>query len=176
MRRTLPLVLAAFVGCSPAAPNQEQTLQNLKAQADSIRHAALNEDHEEMAAFTYPAVVEAVGGRAKFVQKLEKGVAEMRAQGFKFKDIALGEPSGPVEASGELYAVVPERLELTGPRGASGTTASYLIGVSGDRGVSWKFIDGNGVAGDRKKLKQVLPHFPDGLDLPAGQKPVWKDE
>jgi hypothetical protein len=78
-----------------------------------------------------------------------------------------------VEAAAEVYAIVPFKLRMTGPGGVSGTQPSYLIGVSGDHGRNWKFLDGSGVAGDRAKLKQVLPNFPKALRLPPNEEATW---
>jgi hypothetical protein len=65
-------------------------------------------------------------------------------------------------------------VELSGPGGATGKQPSYLIAVSPDGGAHWKFIDGAGVGGDRRKLMGLLPHVPEQLKLPAAQPPVWE--
>ena len=127
-----------------------------------------------MADLTHPTLVEGLGGRTKFVQRLESMAADMKAQGFHILQVTFSEPSELVEASGEVYAIVPFTLEMTAPGDIPGTHPSYLIGVSKDRGANWKFIDGSGVAGDREKLRQVLPNFPSSLPLPAKQEPTWQ--
>ena len=127
-----------------------------------------------MADLTHPTIVDELGGRAKFMQRLEAIAREMKGQGFRFQGNTFSEPSDLVEASGEVYAVVPFRLDMTAPGEIPGTLHSYLIGVSKDQGSNWKFIDGGGVAGDRAKLRQVLPNFPSNLQLPAKQEPVWQ--
>jgi hypothetical protein len=127
-----------------------------------------------MADLTLPALVEKFGGRAGYVQKLESIAAEMKGQGFRLTKFTLRDPSQLVQAAGEVYAVIPSVVELSGPGGAAGRQPSYLIAVSTDGGASWKFLDGGGVGGDRGKLKALLPNFPDQLQLPAAQPPVWE--
>lgn len=100
------------------------------------------------------------------MKRLEALAAEMKGEGFQFTGIKFAEPSDLVEASGEVYVVVPCELEVTQPDGSRHRQPSYLIGVSSDRGQNWKFLDGAGVGGDRDKLKQVLPKFPKSLQLP----------
>src|SRR5262249_39540621 len=134
--------------------------------------AALQEDHPKMAELTLPALVEKFGGRAGYVQKLESIAAEMKGQGFRLTKFTFGDPSSLVQAAGEVYAVVPTVVELSGPGGATGRQPSYLIAVSQDGGASWKFLDGAGVSGDRSRLKAILPNFPEQLHLPAAQPPV----
>src|SRR5262249_22613373 len=54
--------------------------------------------------------------------------------------------------------------------GPTATQNAFLIGESTDAGQNWKFVDGSGVAGDRNKLKQILPNLPESLKLPASQQ------
>jgi hypothetical protein len=152
---------------------EQQALKNLRSQAEEVGRAAVDEDHAKMAELTHPALVEKFGGRAAYVKKLTSIAAEMKGKGFGLKKYTTGQPSKLVQASGDVYAVVPFEVELTGPGGATGRQPSYLIAVSRDGGGKWNFIDGAGVAGDRSKVKGLLPRFPDDLRLPAGQPPVW---
>jgi hypothetical protein len=177
------LFLLLVVGCAskPQAnatsavdlPDRQQALNNLKSQAEEVGRAAVNEDHARMSELTHPVLVDKFGGRAAFVKKLESIAAEMKGQGFRLKKFTIGEPSQMFQAVGEMYAIVPLEVALSGPRGATGKQPSYLIAVSPDRGASWKFIDGAGFRGDRSKLKELLPSFPEQLQLPAAQPPVW---
>lgn len=165
MKRLIPFLLAAaLVGCS-SKPSRTlgdpKALENLKAQADEVRRAILAVDHEGMVTLTHPRVVQMMGGKAKFIRHLEETEAELNGDGLRFKDLVFAAPSELVETGGAVYAIVPYTLEMTGPDGARGTTPTYLIGVSDDRGAHWTFLDGNGVAGDRAKLKKILPDFPD---------------
>jgi hypothetical protein len=176
MIRILTCVLVAgLTGCSAKPFDRERARQALTASTEQVRQAMLREDHQRMADLTHPAVINGLGGREKFTQQLAEIAAEAKVKGFGFADVIFSESSELVESRGAVYAVVPFDLRMTGPDGAKGVTPSYLIGVSTDGGASWKFIDGNGIAGDRAKLRQVLPGFPDTLALPPKQNPKWKD-
>jgi hypothetical protein len=50
---------------------------------------------------------------------------------------------------------------------------SFVIGVSGDEGKSWVFVNGDV---DIKQVKKVLPNLPDELKRPEKQKPVFKKD
>ena len=39
-------------------------------------------------------------------------------------------------------------------------------------GHTWTFLDGAGIKGDRAKLRQVIPNFPDSLELPKRPDPI----
>src|SRR5438045_3659895 len=125
MRYCLCLVLAFLVSCSarpknkgqepPKPLDQQQALKNLKSQANQLGRAALEEDHATMAQLTHPVLVEKLGGRARYENKLTSMAREMKDQGFGLKTYSVGEPSELVQASQEVFAVVPCQIELTGP-------------------------------------------------------------
>lgn len=196
MRRTITWVVAlTLVGCSSrppgsrtagkeekaqraaereALPDWDAAMKNVKAQAREVRRAMLEEDHGAMARLMHPTLVRLMGGRTKVVRHLLAEAADFKRQGFQFTDVVLSDPSHFREAAGELYAVIPYKLELTGPGGATGSAPSFLVGVSIDGGSNWTFIDGAGLAADREKLRRVVPNVPDDLPLPAVEKPRWR--
>jgi hypothetical protein len=179
MMRFLPCALAVgLVRCSTKPPAQtsigrEQAREALMAHAQQTRQAMLRQDYRRMADLTHSAVVNGLGGRARFIQHLDEFAAEMKGGGFGVADMVLSEPSELVESRGSVYAVVPFDAHLTGPGGTTGVKPSYLIGVSADGGAGWTFVDGEGLRGDRATLLSVLPDFPDRLALPAYQDAQW---
>ncbi len=178
MRSVVCLVFITLVGCSgqpPAPSDPAHSRRTLIAHASQLRQATIQPDHDLMTRLTHPAVVQGMGGEARFKEQLAEIVADMNRKGFGITDLILGEPSELVEGRGKLYAVVPDEIRLSGPEGASGVKPSFLIGESADGGNTWKFIDGAGVAGDRAKLRRVLPDFPDSLALPPLQEAVWRN-
>jgi hypothetical protein len=175
MLRTLAcVVVVASFGCSAKPLDREQAQKSLMAHAEQMREATLQEDHRRLADLTHPSVVKGTGGKEQFTQRLAEIAAEGKSKGFSLTDIAVSEPSDLVTARGALYALVPFTLQMTGPGGAKGVKPSFLIGTSTDGGISWKFIDGEGVAGNWAKIRQLLPDFPDQLILPQKQSTQWK--
>jgi hypothetical protein len=159
------LFLVLIAGCAArpqakgpgasASFDQQQALKNLKAQAEEVGRAAVQEDH---------------------ARRVESTAAEMKGQGFGLKKFTIGEPSQLVQAGGQVYAIVPSELEMSAPPRTTGRQAAYLIAVSPDAGARWQFIDGSGIGGDPRKLKSLLPNFPEELQLPAEQPPAWHKE
>jgi hypothetical protein len=161
-------------------PEQQQARENLISQSEAIGRAAVDEDHAKMAELTLPVLVEKFGGRAAYIKKLESIASEMKREGFRLKKWTLADPSALVQSVGDVYAVVPAAVELSGPGGAVGRNSSYLIAVSEDGGASWKFIDGAGIGADRNKLRKLVRtsptsciclhgNLPSGTTSPAGQ-------
>jgi hypothetical protein len=70
---------------------------------------------------------------------------------------------------------VPETIEVKTPQGTVRRN-SYLLGISEDRGTTWKFVDGSG---DETLIAKLFPDIPGTLVLPksgpailvADQKP-----
>lgn len=169
----IPFVVCLF-GCSAAPVDLEKARKSLLASTLQVRQAMLQPDHQLMAELTLPIVVEGMGGREQFTKRLAEISAEMEAGGFKMTDLVLSDPSELVVSKGNVYAIAPYTVHLTAPANGIGSKLSYLICLSTDSGASWKFIDGEGIAGDRAKLLQVIPDFPEQLTLPPTKSPQWK--
>jgi hypothetical protein len=168
------VLLVSAVGCSGPKFDPVQARVRLMAQAEQVRSAVLQPDHELMADLTHPALIKGLGGRAKYVQKLNEVAAEIKGQGFQFTDVIFAEPTAIVEGKKAVHAIIPYSIAMSGPGGAKGEKPSYFIAASMDRGNNWTFLDGEGVAGDRAKLLQVIPDFPNEIALPAKQSATWK--
>jgi hypothetical protein len=171
MMRVLPfLVLLFSLGCSTAPPTKPEEpfdpRQTLKSQAAESSKALLSENFPRLLELTHPAVVKGVGGETRFVKMMTDNAATMKKQGFAIVNIVQAEPGEIVTVGDEAFAIVPFRMKIVTPEGAS-EAPSYLIAASTDRGRTWKFIDGGGINRNREKLTRMLPNFPDKLELPA---------
>ncbi len=163
-------LIALTLGCGRQPIDRGAALNNLKSDADKLRKAVLHEDHAAVADLTCPVVVEKLGGRDKFIERLASMAAEMKSSGFRIDSIDMSEPPSYVEWAGDLYSILPQTLRLSSPLGTQISKHSYLAGVSADGGATWRFLDGQGIGGDRKKMEIVLPHFPKDLALPEVSK------
>jgi hypothetical protein len=178
MKGTVIIFLACTfaAGCAAKPIDKQQALQNLKAQAEEAGAAMVNLDHQREADLTHPELVKAMGGRDEFIRRLASMASEASQKGFQVTRVTVSEPSVLVEAKKDCYSIVVTSLKLSGPGGAVGTKRSFLIGVSTDRGATWKFIDGEGIGVDRGKAKQILPNFPDELPLPMRMPAEWEGQ
>ena len=168
--RVLAVALLACACSTRTPPLQDpEAAANLKAQAAEVGRAMVQEDHGAMAQLSHPALVDHFGGRAGYIKKIEDMAADLRRQGLKFHAFRFGTPSKMIESSGDLYAILPCSLELTVPNGEPASQLGYWICTSRHRGANWKFLDGAGVGGDRRKLTRLLPRFPEDLPLPESQ-------
>ena len=168
-------LLIISAGCSSNGFDRKHARNNLTKQAEETSQSMLKEDHQKMAHFTHPTVVEQVGGRDRFIEMLTSLAATMKQKGVRFTAAKVSEPSEIIEKAGKLYAIVPSSLKLD-VQGQRRSQASYLIAVSSDGGKNWKFLDGTGPRGDRSKVREILPDFPDALPLPKIEPPALEEE
>lgn len=188
MRLLLLTLLLTGVGCgrpadapaekspAPAAATQAldraQIIKNLVAHAEEIRRVEASEDYERLADLTHPAAIRQLGGRAQAMKTVREAMGELnklKAAGIRFKPSTIREPLGVIESNGKWYGVVPYDWALIDPDGTQEDNTSNLFGESVDGGRTWTFVDGEGMGGDRAKLKQVMPDFPNSLPVPASK-------
>jgi hypothetical protein len=151
----------------------------LGAQANASAAAAMRDgnamyeafrrgDLERFASYTYPGLLEALGGKEHMIGLLEEGRAKMAAEGFSFTAGQVGAPLKIVEAGAELHALLPLVQTLTAPGGEL-QVKGHLLGISADAGKTWTFIDTERLTPDN--VRQLVPSFNPALELPGKAKP-----
>ena len=163
-------LFALILGCGHQPIDRNAALSNLKTEIEKLRQALLHEDQSAVADLSCPSLVKMLGGRDEFIARLSTIAAELKGRGFHIDSIDASESLSYVESSNNLYSVVPQTVHLSSPLGTQISKRSYLVGVSADGGATWKFLDGQGIGGDRKKMEMVLPSFPKDLALPEVSK------
>lgn len=159
---------AIFCGAGRA---QEPPHKILAMKAEEICAATVKCDFARVADLTYPKVIAAMGGRDKMIAELSEGIARMKAQGFSPLSTKLGKASELFIEGENTFAVVPTENEMTAPGGKL-VGKSYLLGISPDRGKTWRFIEGTGL-NDREARRDVLPPLPAKLELPQAGRPEF---
>lgn len=142
----------------------------IKEQAELTAKALLNDDYETVIRFTYPKVIEMVGGGEKMIAIMKKGKSEMRDKGISFDKVTIGTPSRTVIAGDEIHCLVPQTVYMKVPDGKM-KTETQLIAVSQDKGINWFFIDAVNL--NKDNIKRVLPNYNFDLMLPAKKQPVF---
>lgn len=165
------IVLAVVAGSELRAA--EKSPQEIaRARAEEINNALITEDYDRIVELTHPKLVELMGGRKKMITTMESGTKDMKAKGVEIRKVTVDKPGEIVKKRDESFVVVPFLIELKAPGGKL-FQKSYVIGVSNDRGKSWKFINGSI---ERKKIETVVPSLPEELKLPEFQKPVFEKD
>ncbi len=130
-----------------------------------MRKYFLDEDYSSFANYTYPKVIDMMGGKARMIQATQSSMDQMKAQGYQFIDLSFKDASGLLKKEGELQCSLTQVLSMDTPKGK--VIAEYtLIAISGDDGKNWKFLDTSG-----KPKETMLKYFPNlSPDIVVKQK------
>ena len=160
MKKLIVLCLL-MPACSHSAPvPKEQALANLKTQAGQMCAAVTTKDISALADFTHPKVVEAVGGRQKFID----AVNAVGASGMTIQSVEISSyPTEWKDAGSDFYAVLGKVTKITAPNGQKMKMTGSLLAISSDRGKTWKFVEGT----ERGKIVSMFPKLPADLTLPV---------
>ena len=168
MRQPFILIILSILitSCGRSPPlSREQALANLKQQADRMCLAVETSDHETLADYTHPKIIDAVGGRAKLIES----VNGIKASGIAIRDVEIfNYPGDWIEAAGDYYAVLNKSTKMTMPTGAKVKVTGTLLAISSDRGRNWTFVEGR----PRRTLLTVFPKLPSDLLITANTLPT----
>jgi hypothetical protein len=141
----------------------------VKRQANVVAKALLNSDFKTVIDHTYPKAVEIGGGKVKMLQMMSTSINQMKAQGFSFEKITIGQPGKFYKAGTQVHCLVPEQLIMKTSRGRM-AASSNLLAVSNDQGKSWSFLDLN--KGTINSIKTLFPNFNTNLVIPQPVLPT----
>ena len=151
---------AAFAPADPAVP--ESALLAARKSAARMQDAAKRGDWGRVLQYTYPALVERMGGRDKAVAFMKK-----QSRNIKFLSVKLGEPRQAVRVGDQTIQVtLPTTVRMAGPI-SQAEIDSTLLGVSRDGGRTWTFVD----VQNPDQVRAVVPDLSPALELPARGKP-----
>ena len=151
MKRTFLLTLILL---ATNAIYSQTSNENLNRQLKEMRTYFLAEDYAAFSAYTYPKVVEMMGGRENMIRATQSSMNQMKNEGFQIVDISFTDPSKFIEHKNELQCSLTQELTMKIPEGK--VLATYtLIAISGDNGKNWKFMDTSG-----KPKATMLKYFP----------------
>ena len=175
---TLSALLVFQLGCarqntsssgSTAASAGRYT--NLKAQADQLNQASLTGDDDRVINLTYPKLIELMGGREEFLANSDAIRSEIESQKLQVLSATAEDPKDIIEVNNQIYAIVPVSMRMKTPEGVL-VGRSYMIGVSDDRGQTWKFVSAGSGQLDPDQLKTLFPAAADKLQIPENEEPV----
>jgi hypothetical protein len=142
----------------------------IKEQAETMGQFILKSDYKSFAKFTYPKVLELMGGEKKMIELMENESKEMESEGYRFLKITIGEPSKIITIGNELQCTLPETIEMKVPNGKL-VIKSTLIAISIDKGKNWYFVDTSD--NNMLTLKKTLPNLSGELVIPEKQQPIF---
>lgn len=150
MKTLLTLVFALMLNGAVA----QSSNPNLNAQLEQMKTYFLAEDFDNFANYTYPKILELMGGKTNLVQASQQSMQQMKSEGFEVLDLQFKDASGFLEKAGEKQCTVTQQITMKTPQGTVQSEYS-LIGISSDNGANWTFMDTSG-----KSKATMLQYFP----------------
>lgn len=172
------VLCTVFVSCAKQPATTEVTPEapavnpkaTAKTQAEEAQRGYMSGDFGAFVDATHPTIVEENGGREKMIAGLTALAKDSKAKGIMVESATVSEPSDPHAGEHNLYITLPVVLGFRGPDGRV-TITTGLLGVSGDGGKTWRFLDADP---GRERLKQKFPDLPDSLPIPKTASVVTK--
>lgn len=171
MKQTLSIIFFLFY--LTISYSQIKTIDHsvkIRENAETMAQALLKKDYNSFVPFTYPKLIEMMGGKEKMVAQITKEFNQMNADGFDFLNITFGNPSEIITINKELQCTLPQNFEIKIPGGRL-ISQSTLIAISNNSGKSWYFIDTSGE--DIQIMKKNFSNLSEKLVIPIQNKPIF---
>jgi len=166
---TLALLTVILFSSRTIAQSGFDTSAVIKQEAKKMCDGFMQSDFKTLAKFTYPKIVEMMGGAEKMDATLKKSFADMASQDITFLSVSTGGPSKIIHEGKEWQCTVPETIKMK-VKGGTLLSNSTLIAVSFN-GKTWYFIDTSNHT--LAELRQALPNISNRLTVPAKQQPTF---
>jgi hypothetical protein len=142
--------------------------ENLNDQLGKMKKLFLVEDFENFANYTYPKVIEMMGGKSNMIKATKEGMSQMKNDGFSIIDLNFKNPSEFLKKGNELQCTITQIIVMKTPSGKIESEYT-LIGISNDNGQNWTFIDTSGK--DKETMLKYFPNLHDDITIkPKKQK------
>ena len=165
--KTTSFFLILFLAFSLSTKSQDLSLI-IKQQATEMSEATVKGDYSLVIKYTYPKLIEFIGGVEKMKDIMTKGTEQMNAQGMTIEKVIIGEIGKIFVAGDELHCIIPEKITMKLKDGHL-LINSNLLAVSKNKGKNWYFVDCNMGKG---QLVQLFPKFNNELIIPEKQTPI----
>lgn len=143
---------------------------NLRTSAQSMGRLFIRKEYDEYVNYIHPNVFRLFGGKDSMIIYLKGILKTMEDQGFTVDSISVEDPPGIIYSGTELEAVVPQILRIKTNSGIL-ISRGYLLAVSTDKGVTWKFIDLAG--GTAEEARKIIPSLSQKIVIPERTKPIF---
>ena len=146
----------------PAGQRKVEDYPNLKTQAAELCKATLAGDFGKLVDYTYPKVIQMLGGKEKMVAAITQEAKQNIPEGFILQAVDVDTPIQIEKIDTQLFAVMPITITVKTPNG-TGTNDNWLVGISIDDGHNWTFIRGV----EQKRFDSMFPNAAGKIKIPV---------
>ena len=161
----LLIFVATFINAQGA--NDFEFIQN---EAKKVGNALVQEDYRTVLKYTHPKLLSTAGGEDRMLELLRATMKQMAEQGIKISQVEIEAPEKIYQGGAELYCLLPQTLTMT-VQGGTLASKSGLLGISGDKGKNWYFLDIAQLTNEN--VTDLFPEFNKDLVFPERQQPVF---
>lgn len=142
----------------------------IKDEANKSAQALMSNDLETVIRYTYPLIIEKMGGKERAISTLQQSYAQMQTSGVKFESVTIGNPAQIEEDGSLMHALVPQTIQMKVPDGRL-IQDGYLLAISENGGEQWYFLDATNLTD--AILSQVFPTLAGKITIPTKKEPVF---
>lgn len=168
MEKRLITVAFLLVGVFVFAQNDHS--ENIKRDGNEMINFMLKRDYESLSKFTYPVIIEWMGGKENMITMISNEMQRLEDQGVVFLELSLGEPEKEYFAGEEIHCLVPQKIILENKDGKI-LSSSHLLAVSSDQGKNWYFVDTTQLTSENVTV--LFPKFNSDLKIPIKTEPEF---
>jgi hypothetical protein len=166
MKNLLVVILVSVLQTIVLA--QDANTDTVRKLVQKMMQATVDGDYNTVLDMTHPKVLNMMGGKEAALKTVNEQLKKLKESGLQFEMKEVGTPTF-AKADQEIYSATSIGMVMKG-LGKKVTVSSAIVGISEDRGKTWKFInmDATGEAGVRK----FLPNLPKDFKLPKHEQKV----
>lgn len=116
MKRITKNMLLGIVALFTIVTAYGQTSNDkLNSQLNEMRESFLAEDYETLSSYTYPRVIEMIGGKEKMIQATRNSINQMKREGFYVIGIKYKDASDFFKLGKELQCSLTQEITMQIP-------------------------------------------------------------
>lgn len=134
-----------------------QSIQEvMQSDLEKMKYVFLNKNYDYFSRFVYPEVIKMYGSEQKMIALTKSNVEKMESEGYKFLNMYFKNFNENIGYKNEIQSSFTQIITMKTPKGI--INGEYtMIGISADKGKSWKFIDTSGF--DEEIMKKNFPNL-----------------
>jgi hypothetical protein len=164
MNKLKALVILLIISGISFAQSKEELKEAALRDANLITKATLKFDFRTIFKYTFPSVIDMMGGKEPAAKMLESSFDKMKTEGFEFEKAEVVSVSDVVFENNEYRCLVESFIQIK-MANMRVKTKSYTLGIYNSDDKIWQFIES-------KQLKNssltnvILPGFKTNLEIP----------
>jgi len=165
MKKYILGFLLFAVATTTVSAQTEQELKDLAlAQATITSSATVNGDMSTVLDFTFPGVLELMGGKEAALTTVNEAMAGMKQGGMSFQSSEVTGLVGFAQEEDEYRCIIENKVVIDSPEQQIKST-SYMLGIYSQEAKQWYFMEAAQLKNEALR-EMVIPGFKTSLVIP----------